>query len=90
MIYLTIHSYSWQQIAKATGVADECLGNMRTVRAFAMEDHETELFEREVEKSRVINERLGFGIGLFQVSYIRLKFQVYQKSMLIIGIYLIF
>ena len=58
------------QVAKATGVADECLGNMRTVRAFAMEDQETELFYREIEKSRAINERLGFGIGLFQASNI--------------------
>ena len=29
------------QIAKATAVADEALGNVRTVRAFAMEDKET-------------------------------------------------
>ena len=30
------------QVAKATGVADEAIGNVRTVRAFAMEDKETE------------------------------------------------
>jgi len=29
------------QVAKATAVADEALGNVRTVRAFAMEDKET-------------------------------------------------
>ncbi|XP_065442644.1 mitochondrial potassium channel ATP-binding subunit isoform X2 [Chrysemys picta bellii] len=29
-----------EQVAKATGVADEALGNVRTVRAFAMEDRE--------------------------------------------------
>ena len=29
-----------EQVAIATGVADEALGNMRTVRAFAMEDAE--------------------------------------------------
>lgn len=29
-------------MAKATGVADEALGNVRTVRAFAMEDRELE------------------------------------------------
>lgn len=28
------------QVAKATGVADEAMGNVRTVKAFAMEDHE--------------------------------------------------
>ena len=30
-----------EQAAKATAVADEALGNVRTVRAFAMEDRET-------------------------------------------------
>lgn len=30
------------QVAKATGVADEALGNVRTVRAFAMEQREEE------------------------------------------------
>lgn len=54
------------QLAKATGVADECLSNMRTVRAFAMEDEEQKLFSREVAKSRQVNENLGFGIGIFQ------------------------
>lgn len=28
------------QVAKATGVADEVLGNVRTVRAFAMEEQQ--------------------------------------------------
>uniref|UniRef100_A0A8C4YEI7 Mitochondrial potassium channel ATP-binding subunit n=1 Tax=Gopherus evgoodei TaxID=1825980 RepID=A0A8C4YEI7_9SAUR len=32
-----------EQVAKATGVADEALGNVRTVRAFAMEDTEVAL-----------------------------------------------
>ncbi|XP_042241922.1 mitochondrial potassium channel ATP-binding subunit-like isoform X1 [Homarus americanus] len=54
------------QVARATGVADECLGNMRTVRAFAMEDAEKDLFAREVNKSRQLNELLGLGIGIFQ------------------------
>jgi ATP-binding cassette subfamily B (MDR/TAP) protein 8 len=31
-----------EQVAKATAVADEALGNVRTVRAFAMEKKETE------------------------------------------------
>ena len=30
------------QVAKATAVADEAVGNVRTVRAFAMEDKEIE------------------------------------------------
>ena len=31
------------QVAKATSVADEALGNIHTVRAFAMEDKESRL-----------------------------------------------
>lgn len=54
------------QVARATGVADECLGNMRTVRAFAMEEAERKIFAREVDRSRQLNEALGFGIGIFQ------------------------
>ncbi|KAJ8926034.1 hypothetical protein NQ315_009889 [Exocentrus adspersus] len=54
------------QIEKTTAVADEAVGNIRTVRAFAMEDQELELFENEADLARVLNERLGFGIGLFQ------------------------
>ena len=49
-----------------TSVADEALGNMRTVRSFAMEEKELELYCDEIEKSRRLNERLGLGIGLFQ------------------------
>lgn len=55
------------QVAVATGVADECLSNMRTVRAFAMEEEETRLFTQEVDRSRQLNEALGTGIGIFQV-----------------------
>ncbi|KAK4329380.1 hypothetical protein Pmani_000263 [Petrolisthes manimaculis] len=54
------------QVAVATGVADECLSNMRTVRAFAMEEEETRLFTQEVDRSRQLNEALGTGIGIFQ------------------------
>ncbi|KAG0723901.1 ATP-binding cassette sub-family B member 8, mitochondrial [Chionoecetes opilio] len=54
------------QVARATGVADECLANMRTVRAFAMEDTENKLFIQELDKSRELNEALGMGIGIFQ------------------------
>ncbi|KAM3929286.1 mitochondrial potassium channel ATP-binding subunit-like [Leptodactylus fuscus] len=55
-----------EQIAKATGVADEAIGNVRTVRAFAMEDREVELYSAEVDKSAHMNEVLGIGIAVFQ------------------------
>lgn len=51
---------------KTTAVADEAVGNIRTVRAFAMEEQELALFENEAGKAMILNERLGFGIGLFQ------------------------
>uniref|UniRef100_A0A671N2I9 Mitochondrial potassium channel ATP-binding subunit n=1 Tax=Sinocyclocheilus anshuiensis TaxID=1608454 RepID=A0A671N2I9_9TELE len=54
------------QVAKATGVADEALGNVRTVRAFAMEDRELEMYAAEVQKSAAMNETLGTGIAVFQ------------------------
>ena len=41
-VKLFVHSTSFSQIAVATGVADEALGNVRTVRAFAMEEKEME------------------------------------------------
>ncbi|XP_058248022.1 mitochondrial potassium channel ATP-binding subunit isoform X2 [Hemibagrus wyckioides] len=55
-----------EQVSKATGVADEALGNVRTVRAFAMEDRELETYATEVEKSALMNEALGRGIAVFQ------------------------
>ncbi|KAB0803558.1 hypothetical protein PPYR_00528 [Photinus pyralis] len=54
------------QIEKSTAVADEAVSNIRTVRAFAMEELELDMFEREAERALVLNERLGLGIGLFQ------------------------
>ncbi|KAJ8272983.1 hypothetical protein GJAV_G00095830 [Gymnothorax javanicus] len=55
-----------EQVAIATGVADEALGNVRTVRAFAMEDREMEMYSAEVKKSCELNEALGTGIAIFQ------------------------
>ncbi|KAG7205622.1 hypothetical protein KM043_007585 [Ampulex compressa] len=54
------------QIAKSTAVCEEAIQNVRTVRAFAAEEKETELFAKEVEWGSTLYERLGFGIGLFQ------------------------
>ncbi|XP_006006961.1 mitochondrial potassium channel ATP-binding subunit [Latimeria chalumnae] len=55
-----------EQVAKATGVADEALGNVRTVKAFAMEDREAEIYSAELEKSSKASEALGVGIAVFQ------------------------
>uniref|UniRef100_A0A2I3HVU3 Mitochondrial potassium channel ATP-binding subunit n=1 Tax=Nomascus leucogenys TaxID=61853 RepID=A0A2I3HVU3_NOMLE len=55
-----------EQIARAMGVADEALGNVRTVRAFAMEQREEERYGAELEACRCRAEELGRGIALFQ------------------------
>ncbi|NWU86551.1 ABCB8 protein, partial [Onychorhynchus coronatus] len=55
-----------EQVAKATVVADEALGNVRTVRAFAMEEQQARLFCAEVDRSGQLSERLGLGIAAFQ------------------------
>lgn len=55
-----------EQIARATGVADEALGNVRTVRAFAMEQWEEGRYAAELEASCCKAEQLGRGIALFQ------------------------
>ncbi|XP_024610261.1 ATP-binding cassette sub-family B member 8, mitochondrial isoform X4 [Neophocaena asiaeorientalis asiaeorientalis] len=55
-----------EQVARATGVADEALGNVRTVRAFAMEQREEERYGAELGGSRSKAEELGRGIALFQ------------------------
>uniref|UniRef100_A0A8C0W8U7 Mitochondrial potassium channel ATP-binding subunit n=1 Tax=Castor canadensis TaxID=51338 RepID=A0A8C0W8U7_CASCN len=54
------------QIARATGVADEALGNVRTVRAFAMEQREEERYRAELEGCRCKAEELGRGVAMFQ------------------------
>lgn len=55
-----------EQTARAAGVADEAVSNIRTVRAFAMEDAEAELFHKEVDKAEHLHTVLGVGIGCFQ------------------------
>ncbi|XP_046833318.1 mitochondrial potassium channel ATP-binding subunit isoform X1 [Vespa crabro] len=54
------------QVAKATAVSEEAIQNIRTVRAFAAETREAQVFSNEVEHASKLYENLGFGIGLFQ------------------------
>ncbi|XP_030920760.1 ATP-binding cassette sub-family B member 8, mitochondrial [Geospiza fortis] len=54
------------RVAKATVVADEALGNVRTVRAFAMEEQQAGLFRAEVDRAGRLSEQLGLGIAAFQ------------------------
>ncbi|XP_034279397.1 mitochondrial potassium channel ATP-binding subunit [Pantherophis guttatus] len=55
-----------EQVSKATAVADEALGNVRTVRAFAMEPKEVQEYATEVDISSRLNMNLGLGIAFFQ------------------------
>lgn len=57
---------SQAQAAKAVTIGEEAVSNIRTVRAFAMEPYELRLFTEQVSASCSLQERLGFGIGLFQ------------------------
>eukprot|EP01134_Creolimax_fragrantissima_P007834 CFRG7834T1 len=57
---------SSQQVGIATSVAQESVGNIRTVRAFATEDQESSLYSQECDKAAYINTYLGLGIGCFQ------------------------
>ena len=50
------------QTAKAIEVGEEAISNVRTVRAFAMEEFEIDRYGQEVEKARQMNEWLGMGV----------------------------
>uniref|UniRef100_A0A8D9BQR2 ATP-binding cassette sub-family B member 8, mitochondrial n=1 Tax=Cacopsylla melanoneura TaxID=428564 RepID=A0A8D9BQR2_9HEMI len=54
------------QAAKAVTIGEEAISNIRTVRAFAMEPYESELFSEQVSKACDLHESLGLGVGLFQ------------------------
>ncbi|KAL2914512.1 hypothetical protein HK105_205861 [Polyrhizophydium stewartii] len=52
--------------SQASGVAGEAVSNIRTVRAFASEDVETQKYVDAAHRSSMLNTYLGFHIGLFQ------------------------
>ncbi|KAG1714419.1 ATP-binding cassette sub-family B member 8, mitochondrial [Nymphon striatum] len=54
------------QVAKSSDIAGEAIGNVRTVRAFAMEDKEDSLYFDEVNLTARLNFKLGAYIGMFQ------------------------
>ncbi|XP_054713948.1 mitochondrial potassium channel ATP-binding subunit-like [Uloborus diversus] len=58
--------HAQSQIAQASAVADEAIGNIKTVRSFAMEEAEKSLYDSQIDEVRKLNSRLGIGIGLFQ------------------------
>lgn len=51
--------------SKATGMAAEAIGNVRTVRAFAAEGHECAEFEGQTALARSLSVKTGAGIGVF-------------------------
>jgi len=57
---------SQEQLATAMSVADEAIGNVRTVRAFAMEPKEIGWYSSEVNRAKRLSELLGVGIAAFQ------------------------
>lgn len=66
---------------KATIIAEEVVGNMRTVRAFASESLECERFYAEIESNGLLHKKLGYGIGLFQVCIY--DYSLYSWQMLV-------
>lgn len=52
--------------AKSAGIANECVSNVRTVRAFAMEDTEYDTYTKSLRSSARLHEYLGFNVGIFQ------------------------
>ncbi|EDW26112.1 GL25340 [Drosophila persimilis] len=57
---------SQAQAERATGVCEEALSNIRTVRSSACEYSEMQLFEAETNKAARLAQELGYGIAVFQ------------------------
>ena len=52
--------------ASSVSVANEAVGNVRTVKAFSMENLEQERYEESVSTAARLYQRLGLHIGVFQ------------------------
>ncbi|XP_064540650.1 mitochondrial potassium channel ATP-binding subunit [Drosophila montana] len=57
---------SQAQTERATGVCEEALSNIRTVRSSACEYREMQLFEQETNEAARLAQELGYGIAVFQ------------------------
>ncbi|XP_068154904.1 mitochondrial potassium channel ATP-binding subunit [Drosophila tropicalis] len=57
---------SQAQAERATGVCEEALSNIRTVRSSACEYREMQLFEVETNEAARLAQDLGYGIAIFQ------------------------
>lgn len=55
-----------RQLGKATAIASESISNVRTIRAFSMEEKATEAYKKEVVRTEELAIDLGYGIGFFQ------------------------
>ena len=55
-----------EALAEATSVAEESFANIRTVRSFAREDHETARFGERVQEVFRLGRRLAAAYGAFQ------------------------
>lgn len=73
-----LYLYTTLQVGRISTVAEEALSNIRTVRAFGMEDKECELLKEEAMKAQDLNEQLGWGIGLFQVTFFENCFNLFE------------
>ena len=49
----------------STSIAEEVLGNLTTVKSFAMEEEEVGKYGNSLDTAAAAYSRLGLGIGLF-------------------------
>ena len=53
------------QVAASTSLAEEVLGNLGTVKSFAMEEEEVARYKSSLDTAASAYSRLGLGIGVF-------------------------